>query len=469
MKLKTLSFLPFFLCFAVILIILIPNTHAIFNNQIIVPYNGKIADITHADTNKHFLDLATALGETRKIIAVVLWTERITGTGYLQFYPNEETSYLPTWTWSYEPTVVIKNNTQRLQYSQTVANDDFDLYCFGYVVEVCVSLTTTNFYTIRTDGTYFWATKYNGEIEFNGTDASATVNSAIDETDKGRIFFTAGLYPVKNITMKSDITLEGEGWTTILKLPDGANTDLITTTQNGSVNGYNSHMRIVNMLLQGNYENNSAGYGLRLYGIYASIFENLKIENFYDGGIFTDKSTYPQWSFDNWFDNIAILNFKGKGLYTKQLGDTFFSNCRIGTLVPATSCIDLEGGIALDFTNLHIWTVLNSSAVSSGLIAGHENRFSNFQIESPEGSIYGFTNGLISGYDNKFSNGRIANIIGHGIIQGTNNQFVNVETYNCGFDTPESNGEMWYQNPQITIITICMGIICVCVFWKLFI
>jgi hypothetical protein len=45
---------------------------------IIVPYNGKIVDITHPDTNKHTLDLAAALGETRKIIAVNVVPSRIT-------------------------------------------------------------------------------------------------------------------------------------------------------------------------------------------------------------------------------------------------------------------------------------------------------------------------------------------------------------------------------------------------------
>lgn len=31
---------------------------------------------------------------------------------------------------------VIADGTQRLQYSLVVANDDYDLYCLGYVVEV---------------------------------------------------------------------------------------------------------------------------------------------------------------------------------------------------------------------------------------------------------------------------------------------------------------------------------------------
>lgn len=104
--------------------------------QIFVPYNGKIADILEDDTDKHFLDLATPLGETRKIIAVLTGAERITGTGYFVWYPNEG-ARMTGWV-SYANTLqvtVIANGTQRLQYAQTVANDDWDFYCFGYVVE----------------------------------------------------------------------------------------------------------------------------------------------------------------------------------------------------------------------------------------------------------------------------------------------------------------------------------------------
>jgi len=103
--------------------------------QYIVPTNGKIADITHADTNKHLLTLAAALGETRKIIAVQLWAFRQAGAGEFRTYPNEgllEVGYVQfgpaQWT-------VIADGTQRLQYSLSVANDDWDLYCIGYMVE----------------------------------------------------------------------------------------------------------------------------------------------------------------------------------------------------------------------------------------------------------------------------------------------------------------------------------------------
>lgn len=103
--------------------------------QIFVPYNAKIADINEDDTDKHTLDLETALSETRKIIGVILQAARILGSGELRVYPNEGAVGGYVSGAHMLGTCVIKNGTQRLQYKQTVANDDFDLYCFGYIVE----------------------------------------------------------------------------------------------------------------------------------------------------------------------------------------------------------------------------------------------------------------------------------------------------------------------------------------------
>jgi len=100
-----------------------------------IPYNGKIADISETDTAKHFLDLEAALGEKRKIIAVVLNAYRVTGTGHFDAFPNEGTRMARITFSTNTATIVIRDGTQRLQYAQTVAGDDFDLYCLGYIVE----------------------------------------------------------------------------------------------------------------------------------------------------------------------------------------------------------------------------------------------------------------------------------------------------------------------------------------------
>lgn len=102
-----------------------------------VPYNAKIADITHADTSVHTLTLANAAGtgaiagETRKIIALIWKDIRISGTGSLAKFPNEGSNS----TWGSPVDIVIAEGSQRASYSLSVAGDDFDVYCYGYVVE----------------------------------------------------------------------------------------------------------------------------------------------------------------------------------------------------------------------------------------------------------------------------------------------------------------------------------------------
>lgn len=114
--------------------------------QFLVPYNAKIADITHADTNLHTLVLANVggtgaiSGETRKIIMIQIRGQRMAGTGVMYAYPNEGTNGLtvggaaPYGVGGH--IVIILADSQRLQYALSVASDDFDLYCYGYVVEV---------------------------------------------------------------------------------------------------------------------------------------------------------------------------------------------------------------------------------------------------------------------------------------------------------------------------------------------
>ena len=106
--------------------------------HIFIPYNNKIADITHADTDRHTVDLAAALSESRKIIALCIGNARVTGTGQMYYWPNEGAENIGNQAsadFDRPLFIIIKDGTQRLQYSQSVANDDWDIQCYGYVVE----------------------------------------------------------------------------------------------------------------------------------------------------------------------------------------------------------------------------------------------------------------------------------------------------------------------------------------------
>ena len=103
--------------------------------QIWVPYNAKIKDITETDTNKHYLNLKTTLSETRNIIGALLFYLRQSGSGVLALYPNEGTAFYIYPSNQTSIALILLKDQINLQYSQTVANDDFDLYCAGYIVE----------------------------------------------------------------------------------------------------------------------------------------------------------------------------------------------------------------------------------------------------------------------------------------------------------------------------------------------
>jgi len=95
------------------------------------PYNDKVADITHADTNKHTITLE-ALGLPSNAIVLLLTAKRITGTGSLRGYPNEGTNDLYLGIGTAQAGIVFAIINERLQYDLTVANDNWDLFCMGF-------------------------------------------------------------------------------------------------------------------------------------------------------------------------------------------------------------------------------------------------------------------------------------------------------------------------------------------------
>jgi len=96
-------------------------------------YDGsKIADITHADVNEHTLTPA-ALGLPANTVAILMKADRIVGTGNLNVrtvaagaamtFINGDEMFWPV------------DNTGVFRYSLSVANDDWDIGCYGYMTQ----------------------------------------------------------------------------------------------------------------------------------------------------------------------------------------------------------------------------------------------------------------------------------------------------------------------------------------------
>lgn len=72
------------------------------------------------------------------------------------------------------------------------------------------SLPSTASYVISTDGTYYWATRYDGKVAWSGTNASYVINNALS---KGKVFLNSGKYGLTApiLIQTNGTTLEGEG------------------------------------------------------------------------------------------------------------------------------------------------------------------------------------------------------------------------------------------------------------------
>ncbi|MDH7477958.1 MAG: LamG domain-containing protein [Candidatus Bathyarchaeota archaeon] len=103
--------------------------------QIYVGYNGKIASFQRNDTSLFYLNLTEVLNDERTIIAINVRGVRVSGSGGLYTYPNEGGYPLAIGHSSFSSWIIIKYGTNRLPLYQSVANDSWDVYCYGYVIE----------------------------------------------------------------------------------------------------------------------------------------------------------------------------------------------------------------------------------------------------------------------------------------------------------------------------------------------
>ena len=99
-----------------------------------VKHDAKVADFTAADTNKHITALT---GLPANTIAAVLAASRVAGTGNLYVYMDAAVTYgsriMPQ-----SPSVglgeVVSTDGASVAFANSVANDDWNVWCTGYWV-----------------------------------------------------------------------------------------------------------------------------------------------------------------------------------------------------------------------------------------------------------------------------------------------------------------------------------------------
>lgn len=100
-----------------------------------VPQNMKLADITEADLLTHTVSLSS-LGLPANTCAIIITAGRIAGTGWFHAYPAGGARYIRIGTQIYQDPAVIAVVDNELTYALSVANDDWDIYIFGYWYQV---------------------------------------------------------------------------------------------------------------------------------------------------------------------------------------------------------------------------------------------------------------------------------------------------------------------------------------------
>lgn len=177
------------------------------------------------------------------------------------------------------------------------------------------------------------------------TDDTAAIAAAIADLAAGEtLYFPAGVYRVSNIDLKSDMTLRGDGWCSVIKLldcPDGAETRNCIDVKNAE----NIIIRDIkldgNRMEGGEYKQTSTGASQdsRLNGIHIRYASNIYVENVwmrnngYHGCIMTFAS------------NVALKNCKVTDNGFRPIhGHTKVYNCQVSNCVCENNGLGLKGG-----------------------------------------------------------------------------------------------------------------------------
>jgi len=125
----------------------------------------------------------------------------------------------------------------------------------------------------------------------DGTNASVVIQSAINALSSGgKVFIKEGTYLLSTpiVIEKSDITLVGESWATILKVADGANCDAIVVGKYGYPFPTYYRNTIANLGIDGNKANQAAAatlHGIVVYRNDYTVVENCYIHDVDGTGI----------------------------------------------------------------------------------------------------------------------------------------------------------------------------------------
>lgn len=245
-----------------------------------------------------------------------------------------------------------------MQYSKPMNNDNFNPY-FSYIPMVD---TDGNNYNILVNSNKtndllpFISVKSYGAKGDGVTDDTNAIKSALNDLVPavgGTIYFPTGTYIIsETILIGGNVTIYGDGvFNSLIKLADNSNCNIISNDENTIM----YYIKIHDIGLDGNAQNNTSGSGILLHNASDSQIYNVRIANFKDDGIHFTANDY---SLAPMIYNCFI---RGKNDYTTGSGifcdgavtDVFINNVDIGWC--GTAGINLTASNGSSIINAMCW------------------------------------------------------------------------------------------------------------------
>lgn len=200
----------------------------------------------------------------------------------------------------------------------------------------------------------------------NGTtdDTEAIAKAVENVPTGGTLYFPTGTYRVDKIDIKSDMTVRGDGWSSVIKLNDNALSDHNNCLNIRGTSGERiRNVTVCNIKLDGNRVNNAstgASADSRLDGTLIQYADNITFDNVwmynngYHGAILTNSS------------NVSFTNCKSSENGFRPIhGHTGLSNIRI------INCYCDNNGLGLDGGSGHLYDAIYVFGVHGCVIEGN--------------------------------------------------------------------------------------------------
>ena len=310
--------------------------------------------------------------------------------------------------------------------------------------------------------------KNNGAKGDGIVDDTSIIQAAIDSVSAaggGVVFLPEGTYLVTGLTLKSKVSLVGQGrYVTTIKLKNSSNQDVIKTLNVDSLWNTGSKLgeygwSIKNLQIDGNRTNNTSGSGLKLYGFSFNLID-LLIKNCSESGIESmwgnGSPSTPDMLMESYIERVTCLENGQHGVYWAGPHDSHFNT--LISVQNSQSSPNVYHGVFVDsganyagsstFTYLHVWGVYHAQ----GIRLKSASHISNSHVEGADINVYfgandcTFNGGMIYGV------GAAADGVGDIGIQldGVAGCHINTRIMNCDGGLLKWSGTCEYNNLKVS-------------------